>query len=221
MITHDGTHDGPEPDGGSGARAREPLPDHAEPPPPARERRRELGVPDDAERARLSARFGPVLRTERGHLTQQQLGDRAKLHRVTISRLEEGRLRPTTASIWAIARALRSDLRSRVALDERRRAAAGSSLRDYGRRPHAARERMRLELRLQAGDGLPRARETRWGRRSSPSWRCGRADSRSGAGPTTPFHACGSAIWATAVLRRDYSGLGRGGWGSTACGRGA
>ena len=56
---------------------------------------------------------------------------------------------------WKIARALRSDLRSRVALDERLRAAAGSSFRDYGRRPHAARERMRLALRLEAGDGLP------------------------------------------------------------------
>ena len=42
-------------------------------------------------------------------------------------------------------------------LDERLRAAAGSSLSDYGRRPHAARERMRLELRLQAGEGLPAA----------------------------------------------------------------
>ena len=96
-----------------------------------------------------------MLRTERGHLTQQQLADRAKLHRVTISRLEEGRLRPTTASIWAIARALRGDLRSRVALDERLRAAASDSLRHYGRRPHRARERMRLALRLEAGNGLP------------------------------------------------------------------
>jgi len=30
---------------------------------------RELGVPDDAERARLAARFGTVLRTARGHLS--------------------------------------------------------------------------------------------------------------------------------------------------------
>jgi hypothetical protein len=42
-----------------------------------------------------------------------------------------------------------------VAVDERLRAAAGDSLRDYGRRPRAARERMRLALRLESGDGLP------------------------------------------------------------------
>ena len=40
-------------------------------------------------------------------LTQQQLADAAKLHRVTIARLEEGRQRPTAASVWKIARALR------------------------------------------------------------------------------------------------------------------
>jgi transcriptional regulator with XRE-family HTH domain len=118
MITHDYVHDGPDPGSGSGARAREPLHVHDEPAPPARERRRELGA-DDAEHARLAARFGTVLRHARGHLTQQQLADRAKLHRVTISRLEEGRLRPTTSSVWDIARVLRPDLRSRVALDER------------------------------------------------------------------------------------------------------
>ena len=128
--------------------------------PPARERRRELGVPDDAERARLAARFGPVLRAERGHLTQQQLADAAGLDRKTVVRLETGRQRPTTASIWKLARALRGDLRSRVALDDRLRMAAGDSLRDYGRRPHTARERMRLALRLEAGDGLVGARKS-------------------------------------------------------------
>lgn len=96
-----------------------------------------------------------MLRHARGHLTQQQLADAAGPDRKTIDRLENGRRRPTSASIWKIARALRSDLRSRVALDERLRAAAGSSFQDYGRRPHAARERMRLALRLEAGDGLP------------------------------------------------------------------
>lgn len=155
MIVHDYVYDGPEPDPWGSARACVPPHDRTEPAPPTRERRRELGVPDDAERARLAARFGPVLRSERGYRTQQQLADLAKLDRKTIDRLENGRLRPTAASIWKIARALRSDLRSRVALDERLRTAAGSSFRDYGRRPHAAREAMRLELRLQAGEGLP------------------------------------------------------------------
>lgn len=155
MNVHDYVHDGPEPDPWGTARACVPPHGHDEPAPPARERRRELGVPDDAERARLAARFGPVLRSERGYRTQQQLADAAGLDRKTIDRLENGRLRPTAASIWKIARALRSDLRSRVVLDERLRTAAGSSFRDYGRRPHAAREAMRLELRLQAGDALP------------------------------------------------------------------
>ena len=89
MITHDYVHDGPDPGSGSGARAREPLHVHDEPAPPARERRRELGA-EDAERARLAARFGTVLRHARGHLTQQQLADRAKLHRVTIRGWKRG-----------------------------------------------------------------------------------------------------------------------------------
>jgi hypothetical protein len=40
--------------------------------------------------ARLASRLGTVLHRERGALTQQQLGDRAKLHRVTTARMEEG-----------------------------------------------------------------------------------------------------------------------------------
>ncbi|MHA6626249.1 helix-turn-helix domain-containing protein [Pseudonocardia sichuanensis] len=75
----------------------------------------------------------------------------------TIKRLEGGYRRPTAASVWAIARALRGDLRARVALDERLRQAAGASFRDYGRRPHAARERMRLQLRFEADGGVPLA----------------------------------------------------------------
>ena len=73
---------------------------------------------------RLASRFGTVLRTERGHLTQQQLADRAKPDRKTVDRLENGRRRPTSANIWKIARALRSELRSRAetsTTDERRR----------------------------------------------------------------------------------------------------
>ena len=110
-------------------------------------------MPGDDERVRLVRGFGAVLRRERGMWTQQQLADAAKLDRKTIDRLENGRRRPTAASIRAIARALRSDLRSRVALDERLRRAAGSSFRDYGRRPHAAREAMRAQLAVEQGDG--------------------------------------------------------------------
>lgn len=157
MFVHDYVYDGPEPDPGAGSQARELPPDHGEPARPARERRRELGIPDADERALLASRFGPVLRTERGSLTQQALADRAKLDRRTIVRLENGGQRPAAASVWKICRALRPDLRSRTALFERLRVAAGASWRDYGKRPHAARERMRLELRLEAGDSLPAA----------------------------------------------------------------
>jgi transcriptional regulator with XRE-family HTH domain len=105
-------HDAPDLTPWGAAHARELPHGSAEPAPPAHERRRELGVPDDAERARLASRFGSVLRTERGNLTQQQLADRAKLDRKTVVRLENGGQRPTAASIWKIARALRSDLRA-------------------------------------------------------------------------------------------------------------
>ena len=111
------------------------------------------GVPDDNERVRLTHGFGATLRRERGMWTQQQLADAAKLHRVTIAWLEEGRQRPTAASVWKIARALRTDLQSRVALDERLRRAAGPSFRDYGRRPHRAREAMRTALVVEQGSG--------------------------------------------------------------------
>lgn len=122
---------------------------------PARERRHDLGEVDGQERAQLAARFGSVLRLERGYLTQQQLADAAGFDRSTIVRLETGRRRPTTASIWKLAKALRphGTLRDRVALDERLRRAAGESLRDYGRRPHGARERARLDLLAESGDG--------------------------------------------------------------------
>jgi hypothetical protein len=91
VIVHDYVYDGPEPDPWGAAHAREQPHAPAEPAPPARERRRELGIPDDAERARLASRFGVVLRTERGPLTQQELADRATLDRKTIVRLETGR----------------------------------------------------------------------------------------------------------------------------------
>jgi len=121
--------------------------------PRARERRH--AVPDRAERVNLAATFGMLLRVERGHWTQQQLGDAAGLDRRTIDRLENGQRRPSTVSVWRIARALRpgDSLRDRVALDERLRRAAGSSLVHANTRPHAARERVRAELLAEAAGG--------------------------------------------------------------------
>ena len=74
-------------------------------------------VPDRAERVHLAATFGVVLRVERGRVTQQGLADAAGLDRRTVDRLENGRRRPSTVSIWRLARALRP----------------GASLRDRGR----------------------------------------------------------------------------------------
>jgi len=112
-------------------------------------------VPDRAERVRLLSTLGVVLRLERGHWTQQQLGDAAGLDRRTIDRLENGRRRPSTVSLWRIARALRANgtLRDRVALDERLRQAAGRSLVWSNTRSHVARERVRAELLAEAGAG--------------------------------------------------------------------
>jgi transcriptional regulator with XRE-family HTH domain len=123
----------------------------------ARQRRPELGEVPPGERVRLAARFGTLLRMERGYRTQLELADLAGLNVSTIKRLEGGYRRPTAASVWAIARALRGDLRARVALDERLRQSAEASFRDYGRRPDAAREQMRLQLRLEADGGVPPA----------------------------------------------------------------
>jgi len=105
---------------------------------------------------RLTSGFGAVLRVERGHVTQAQLADAAGLDRRTIDRLENGQRRPSTVSIWRIARALRpgDSLRDRVALDERLRRAAGRSLVYANTRPHAARERVRGELLAEAA-GAP------------------------------------------------------------------
>ena len=111
---------------------------------------------------RLTSTFGAVLRLERGHWTQQRLADAAGLDRRTIDRLENGQRRPSTVSIWRIARALRpgDSMRDRVALDERLRRAAGRSLVYANTRPHAARERVRGELLAEAGGGGPVATET-------------------------------------------------------------
>jgi len=112
-------------------------------------------VPDRAEQTRLTSTFGTVLRLERGHWTQQRLADAAGLDRRTIDRLENGQRRPSTVSVWKIARALRpgDSLRDRVALDERLRRAAGPSLVHAATRPHVARERVRGELLAEAGGG--------------------------------------------------------------------
>ena len=76
--------------------------------------------------------------------------------RLTIARLETATRRPSTTSVWRIAKALRprGTLHDQVAVDERLRVAAGASLRDYSRRPHAARERVRAELLAEAAGAL-------------------------------------------------------------------
>ncbi len=111
-------------------------------------------MPDRPERHRLTSTFGAVLRTERGalHVTQQQLADAAGLDRRSIDRLENGWRRPSTVSVWRIARALRprGTLRDRVALDQRLREAAGPSLRYSRTRSHVAREQVRAELLAEA-----------------------------------------------------------------------
>ena len=122
---------------------------------PSRVREGRHRVPDRAEQLRLRSTFGAVLRLERGHVTQAQLADAAGLDRRTIDRLENGQRRPSTSSVWKIARALRpgDSLRDRVALDERLRRAAGRSLVHANTRPHVARERVRGELLAEAGGG--------------------------------------------------------------------
>ena len=114
-------------------------------------------VPDRAERVRLASTLGVVLRLERGHWTQQQLGDAAGLDRRTIDRIENGQRRPSTVSIWRIARALRAGgtVRDKVALDERLRQAAGRSLVRAATRPHVGRERVRGELLAETGGSPP------------------------------------------------------------------
>jgi len=98
-----------------------------------------------------------VLRVERGSWSQAQLASAAGLDRRTIDRLENGQRRPSTVSVWRIARALRAGgtVRDQVALDERLRQAAGRSLVHANTRPHAGRERVRGELLAEAGGSPP------------------------------------------------------------------
>jgi transcriptional regulator with XRE-family HTH domain len=127
------------------------LPSHARGAPtagsPAADRR---GAVAGVERARLARTFGAVLAAERiaALLTQVQLSDAAGLAECTVSRLENGRQRPTISVTWRLAKALRphADLRARVALDLRLQLAAGDSLRSYSRRPNVRRERVMAEL---------------------------------------------------------------------------
>jgi len=123
----------------------------------SRARDRRHAVPERAEQGRLRSGFGAVLRVERGHVTQAQLADAAGLDRRSIDRLENGQRRPSTVSVWRIARALRPrvtcTLRDAVALDERLRRAAGRSLVHANTRPHGARERVRGELLAEAAGG--------------------------------------------------------------------
>jgi len=123
----------------------------------SRARDRRHAVPERAEQGRLRSGFGAVLRVERGHVTQAQLADAAGLDRRSVDRLENGQRRPSTVSVWRIARALRPrvtcTLRDAVALDERLRRAAGRSLVHANTRPHGARERVRGELLAEAAGG--------------------------------------------------------------------
>ena len=123
----------------------------------SRARDRRHAVPERIEQGRLRSGFGAVLRVERGHVTQAQLADAAGLDRRSVDRLENGQRRPSTVSVWRIARALRPrvtcTLRDAVALDERLRRAAGRSLVHANTRPHGARERVRGELLAEAAGG--------------------------------------------------------------------
>ena len=77
----------------------------------SRARDRRHAVPERTEQGRLRSGFGAVLRVERGHTTQQMLADAAGLDRRSIDRLEQGQRRPSTVSVWRIARALRPGVR--------------------------------------------------------------------------------------------------------------
>jgi len=127
----------------------------------SRARDRRHAVPDRAEQVRLRSTFGMLLKAERGPLTQQDLARGAGMDRRTVDRLENGQRRPSTSSIWKMARALRpwDSLRDRVAVDERLRQAAGRSLVHANTRPHAGRERVRAELIAEAAGAGPVASE--------------------------------------------------------------
>jgi transcriptional regulator with XRE-family HTH domain len=107
---------------------------------------------------RLARGFGGMLREQRAraHLTQRELAEAAGLHVHTVELLEVGWRRPTSSSVWKLARALRpkGTLRDRVALDERLRRAAGSSLRYAATRAHRRREAVRAELLEEADGGV-------------------------------------------------------------------
>lgn len=65
----------------------------------------------EADRAAYQAKFGDQLRLARleRRLTQDQLAERAGLHRTYIGHLERGRCSPTLATLERLARALDLD----------------------------------------------------------------------------------------------------------------
>jgi transcriptional regulator with XRE-family HTH domain len=71
-----------------------------------------LGKPrmDDAKDTRFAARLKEL--REAVGLTQQQLGDRAGLHKLTVAKLEQGLREPSWATVQALAAALGVDCRA-------------------------------------------------------------------------------------------------------------
>ncbi|MEV4708873.1 helix-turn-helix transcriptional regulator [Actinoplanes sp. NPDC049316] len=108
-------------------------------------------MPDVAERERLRASVGAVLRRARAtaRLSQPALAVLAGCDRRTVQRLEAGQLRPTTALLAALAHAL----------------SVPPGWSPAGRRRETA--ALRLELEAAAGGSLVQAsaRRERWRRR--------------------------------------------------------
>lgn len=107
-------------------------------------RARVPSVPDPAERTRLAAQVGGLLRRERVGLgwSQRRLEAAAGLSRGYVSDLESGTERLSTSTTRRLAEALRPDgLSVEVAvLDLELQRAAGASLRVWNRRrPYSAR----------------------------------------------------------------------------------
>lgn len=117
------------------------------------------GVVTGAERERLRCSLAAVLAHERGarSLTQVALASAAGVSRRSVEELERGAQRPSVTMVWRLARALRAGFDDHAvgALAMRLEAAAGDSLRDYSRRPHRRRERIRAELLAESGGRPP------------------------------------------------------------------
>lgn len=90
------------------------------------------GRPNPAERTRLVATLGHLLRSARtsAGLTQRELGRRAGLGRRSVYELEAGRFRPSTLTLYALAAALTDGAEDAARhLYDALRVAAGPSLR--------------------------------------------------------------------------------------------